>query len=315
MSRSRVVLSEYRTYDLPPDFPVLVLEGDDWLISPVRSSNLHFHNCVEIGFCRSGRGKMTLNREEREFHAGDVTLLGSRVHHTTWSDPDSPSLWSYVFLDPIALFSKDITQREALRTISGFGCFILSGKDFPWFSQLLEEIIREMREAADGYRDCVRGMFLILFSRLIRLFPPEAGQLPVSGENPVLMPALTLIQEQYATDFSMEELAARCHLSSTHFRRLFHEQIGTAPLDYLHQIRISASCSLLRSTDDSIASIAGQVGYSSLSCFNRHFLQVMGMVPSQWRKTDVASPRPSRITFTGWTRAETTEEILRKEGK
>jgi hypothetical protein len=38
----------------------------------------------------------------------------------------------------------------------------------------------------------------------------------------------------------------------------------------------------------------------------------MGVIPSQWRKTADALPRRSRLTYTGWTRAETSEEILRK---
>ena len=96
------------------------------------------------------------------------------------------------------------------------------------------------------------------------------------------------------------------------FRRLFREQMGTTPLDYLHQVRISASCSLLLSSGDSVAAVASQVGYASLSCFNRHFLRIMGVVPSKWRKTEAQLPRRSVLTFTGWTRAETTEEILQK---
>ena len=55
--------------------------------------------------------------------------------------------------------------------------------------------------------------------------------------------------------------------------------------------------------------IAEQVGYSSLSCFNRHFLQFMGCTPSQWRRTPNSSQRPQLLTFTGWQRAETPEEI------
>ena len=313
MPRSRMVLSEYRSYELPPDFPVLLLTGEEWRISPVRSATLHFHNCVEIGYCQSGQGRMTLNMTEQEFHAGDVTLIGSHVHHTTWSSPDSFSLWSYLFVDLDTLLAKETAQRESLRTLSGYGGLILHPEQAAWAAPLMEGIIRELQEQADGYRDCIRGLLLALAARMIRLLPPDAGNLPSSAENPLLTPAITWIREQYAQDATIGDLAALCHLSPTHFRRLFREQLGTTPLDFLHQVRVSASCSLLLSSEDSIASIAGRVGYASLSCFNRHFLQIMGIAPSRWRKTQDRSPHPSTLTFTGWTRAETTEEILRKK--
>ena len=54
MARPRIIFSEYRNYELPADFPILALHGDNWLISPVQSPRLHFHNCVEIGICRRG---------------------------------------------------------------------------------------------------------------------------------------------------------------------------------------------------------------------------------------------------------------------
>ena len=38
---------EYRNYYLPSSFPVLLLTGDNWKISDVRSEHLHFHNCLE----------------------------------------------------------------------------------------------------------------------------------------------------------------------------------------------------------------------------------------------------------------------------
>ena len=61
---------------------------------------------------------------------------------------------------------------------------------------------------------------------------------------------------------------------------------------------------LLRSSGLSVTEIAGRVGYNSLSSYNRHFAQAMGCTPMIWRKTAGDSPRPSLLTFTGWTEAE-----------
>ena len=94
MARPRIIFSEYRNYELPADFPILALHGDNWLISPVQSPRLHFHNCVEIGLCRRGSGEMIIGEDHLSFSEGTVTFVAPHVHHTTWSSPDSHSLCS-----------------------------------------------------------------------------------------------------------------------------------------------------------------------------------------------------------------------------
>ena len=44
MPRPKRAVLEYRNYELPPEFPLLVLTGDSWHISPVPSKHLHIHN-------------------------------------------------------------------------------------------------------------------------------------------------------------------------------------------------------------------------------------------------------------------------------
>ncbi|KAF6591577.1 helix-turn-helix transcriptional regulator, partial [Paenibacillus sp. EKM208P] len=78
---------------------------------------------------------------------------------------------------------------------------------------------------------------------------------------------------------TMDFLADLCHLSTTHFRRKFHEIMGTSPLDFLNSTRIEEACKQLKSTEDSILSISEQVGFHSISSFNRCFSRLMGKPP------------------------------------
>ncbi len=56
MSRPPRTVIEYRNYELPADFPIQMLSGENWRISDVPSGVLHFHNCLEIGLCESDGG-------------------------------------------------------------------------------------------------------------------------------------------------------------------------------------------------------------------------------------------------------------------
>lgn len=95
-------------------------------------------------------------------------------------------------------------------------------------------------------------------------------------------PALEYINRHYMEDFPIETLARLCGMSQSHFRRVFRELLSVGPLEHLNRTRILKACSLMRMSEDSILSISGQVGFQSLSSFNRHFLVEMGTTPSQW---------------------------------
>ena len=308
MARPRRKVLEYRNYELPADFPLLVLTGDQWHISPIPGKHLHIHNCLEIGVCHTSGGTMVFNNQHIHFSAGDVTCIARNVPHTTWSDPEEASRWSYLFLEPDALLGP-----AALRQISGLkdaGYFLsdchllLHGSRDAWARRYAEDIIQEMAEQPPGYQARVRGLCVALLIGMLRVYSQEETESVRDPEMSFLSPALDYIHEKYMLDFPQERLSQACHLSPTHFRRLFKEEIGTSPLAFLHQTRILKSCALLRSSGLSVTEVAGKVGYNSLSSYNRHFSQAMGCTPMAWRKTAVDSPRPSLLTFTGWTAAE-----------
>ena len=58
MARQKNTVIEYRDYNLPTYFPILLLTGEVWRISDIPSQRLHFHNCFEIGLCESDGGFM-----------------------------------------------------------------------------------------------------------------------------------------------------------------------------------------------------------------------------------------------------------------
>ena len=316
IARPKMVLSEFRTYELPADYPVLLLHGDNWRISPVPNPRLHFHNCVELGICREGSGEMVIGGRQLPFDGGTVTCIAPYVTHNTWSSPDTFSLWSYVYVDTGKLLHQaggEMPDYAAYARLVSEGALLVPRQQDPELSRLLGCVISELAERQPGYRFSVRGLMMAIIARLIRL---NAGEHRERETNLTpLMPALSYIRQHFTEEVYMEALAAMCHLSPTHFRRLFQQQIGTTPLDFLHQARIAASCTLLLTTGASVADIAAQVGYVSLSCFNRHFLRIMGAAPNKWRHAENGSLRHTTLTYTGWFQPETSEEILRRRSE
>lgn len=102
-----------------------------------------------------------------------------------------------------------------------------------------------------------------------------------------LLPALTLMREQLKTPLTVEQLAAKCHLSPAQFRRVFQDAMGTSPLRYLQQRRLEKACQLLLHGSETIESISTQVGYEDASYFSHTFRRVMGLPPGKYRKLNV----------------------------
>jgi len=317
MPRPKRAILEYRSYELPAGFPLIVLTGNQWTISATPSSRLHFHNCLEIGVCHSGSGTMLFNHLPVEFGPGSITCVGRNIPHTTWSKPDDPSLWSYLFLDPELLLGQDVFQQLALpsqgQSFLNNCHIVLSANQAPWGENLTRGIIGEHTRQEAGYQFSMRGYCMALLIHLLRAYysgqqreaSPSGFAENAQRENThVISPALDYIRKQYNQRFDQKRLADLCHLSVSHFRRLFREQVGASPLAFLHQTRILNSCTLLRASERLISEVSSAVGYDSLSSFNRHFHRIMGLTPSEWRRSSGRTGRPSLLEFSGWTRAE-----------
>ena len=304
MGRPRQTVTEYRSYELPQGFPITMRDGEEWRISPVKSSCLHYHNCFEIGLCQSGRGFISFGENEVPFAAGDVLCVGSNVPHTVWSAEGLYSQWCFLHLDPEALLEN--------RVISGLmsNChMILRPQEHPWAEALIREVQQEVHRQPAGYERCVQGLIQVFVVRLLRVSAPEPVPEISSSRQMSLAMALNYINAHYMESMTVEQLAAFCHMSPTHLRRLFRNQVGTTPLQFLSQVRILKSSAMLRNLSMRVSDIAAAVGYTSLSCYNRHFLELMGCTPTQWRSDPSAAAGGRQIRYTGWQRAETGEEI------
>jgi len=108
------------------------------------------------------------------------------------------------------------------------------------------------------------------------------------GESQALPAIITkachYIRDHYDRPLTLKEVAHHCEVSPEHLSRLFHQATQLRMHDYLTETRLNEATELLCSTQDSIASIAEGVGFSTLSRFNHNFKAYTGMTPSQWRR-------------------------------
>lgn len=314
MAKRKNTITEYRHYHLPMNFPVLLVNGSEWRISPVRSERLHFHNCLELGLCHSDSGIMEFEGRSYHFRAGDIVCVPRHISHTTYSDPGMESLWSYIYFDPEELFSnmflhdKQILSAPQIYT-PGY-CYVIHKHDEEFLHSMVLAVIRELRAQPENYELAVRGLLMGICIELGRIQTMQPKQNREQADNAsVITPVLDYIHDNYMHNFTIADLADICHLSETHFRRVFSTIMGYTPLDFVMYTRIDKACNLLRSTENSILSIAEQVGFHSISSFNRSFTKILDMSPRDWRKTIHNADRDAKekqtiLEFNGWMQPE-----------
>lgn len=307
MSKPKQPSIEYRNYLLPANFPLILLGGEEWRISDIPSSTLHFHNCLEIGLCESDSGMMRFRNMEEPFRAGDVTIVASNIPHTTYSTPGTASKWHYIFVNVEELFFpyfpvEIIGNSDILSEMIRESYMVLKPEEHPDLIALVQSMVDEIQRKENNYEFSIRGLMLSFITRLLNLYMKEQNseQTNSRSNSLAIAPALHYIRTNYVSDFPMDDLANMCNLSPTHFRRTFGSIMGFGPLEYLNRIRITHATTLLRTTEQSILDISEDVGFHSISSFNRHFSEIVGMTPTNYRKQLSAAGDISIQRCTGW---------------
>jgi len=275
-------------YRLPPAFPV------DWMENFIQNdadiTYLHYHNCWEIGYCYEGSGVFFVEEKILPYSKGHVCIIFPGQLHLAQSVKGQVSRWHFCFLDPKTLLGLASPYLGYEPIPTGYSRFtnIVSPSDDPDISLLTEFLMKELSQRKPGYESAVKGCVWTLSTLINRSINQMADKVPdFEGVDRTSMnkisKSLEYISQHYMESIQIDELAAICNLSLTHFRRTFRACMGIAPLEYLINVRLQMASVLLSHTDRSVLSISEEVGYATISSFNRHFKQWMGVAPSKWR--------------------------------
>ena len=279
----------YYEVEFPESFPVAFTRH---LQRYQSGDSLHFHNGLEIGYCHQGSGLFFVDHHIIPFGAGDTSFIFADQPHIAQSPDEDPSYWSFLTVDVERLLcdlSVPCYQPIAEMLFSRPDMpSILKKEEHESISTLVKTIFEELEAQQPNYQLTVKGLIWSLLLMLLRL-ADDGGDTehkkPASTNEMIrLSPAINHICAHYREKISIPELAKMCHVSDTHFRRLFRETLGVTPSAYLLKVRMRMAKSMLKSTDITVSEVALCVGYETLSSFNRHFLAFNNMTPTEYRK-------------------------------
>ncbi|HTU67609.1 MAG TPA: AraC family transcriptional regulator [Steroidobacteraceae bacterium] len=127
-------------------------------------------------------------------------------------------------------------------------------------------------------------MFVDVVRRYLEELPGDRTTWLSGLRDPYVGRALTALHANPARDWTLEGLAQEAALSRSAFAERFNQYVGQPPMQYLTNWRMQLATNYLRTANDSIAAIAGRVGYDSEAAFSRAFKKSLGAPPSEWRE-------------------------------
>jgi AraC family transcriptional regulator len=247
---------------------------------------LHAHSEYVLGYHFRGNSLCRLGPAARlVFRARNVSLLNPGEAHEDFSTRLEREYLNVSikkeFFDELAKDAGGI-PRNSLYFLSPKveGDLILT--------RLCELMRNEIDGNEYGRAKVVESLVTAFAVYILRRYTPGAyGKSMLGFDRPVaswrIRKALQQLRETYTAEFNLTQLATTAGLSKFYFERSFKKAIGFSPHSYAMLMRVEKAKELLVSTDQPIAEIAVELGFSDQSHFTNLFKRFLRVTPHAYR--------------------------------
>lgn len=222
------------------------------------------------------------------FQPGAVSVINAGIPHIARAGHAEGSRWAFLSIDPyrfVAPFAADLSVQRVSELSRPRCPAVLHNEDNVGISSLVMQIFSELQSSEDCGMVCVSSLIVALLCKLSRINCQDTtSESKYAGIVERIIPALNIVAQRYSEDITIHDLADACCMSEPQLRRLFLRGIGRSPGAYVTGFRLAMALSLLEDPNLAIADIAGRVGYSSISSFNRNFRSEFKICPREWRE-------------------------------
>ncbi len=256
---------------------------------PRHICSLHIHDEIEFLYIEGGVFHCLAGGEELIAEKGDIIYIASRVPHATKSlaknthnsmvqfstinfieTKENISKYLYRFINmgeiPSMVFKKGTPENDAM-------------------TDFLRLIILENENKENGYESFIKSGIHSILGFLYR------NNILLNADTyfnfkyvDKVLPALSYIDSNYAEQLTLEQISEYLNLNTYYFCRLFKKATNSTFTEYLNFVRVCKSEKLLTSSSMSVSDISLDVGFASVSYFNRVFKRFKGCSPNEYKK-------------------------------
>ena len=232
----------------------------------------HWHKAVEL--LLFVKGKVTCNFENSTLHAkpGDLYIINSHEVHATRVSRHAVYLCVHILPSQMCKFVPNFDQLSF--------SFAFDPEDqvkAMAYEQLrihMQEIFRQTEETQVAYKLEQQARLYALTALLVKHFSQPLAMEETTlrrSDMTRLEPVLEYIQLHHAEELPLDEAANAMGLNKEYFGRLLKKNMGVSYLQYVYQVRTTAFCRELETSDDPIGEIAERHGFRDPKMLNQYF--------------------------------------------
>jgi AraC-like DNA-binding protein len=277
------------TLPVPRDKTVIVQKDE----LPHFYPHLHRHQEIQLTWIQQGEGTLVAENNMYSFRSGEIYWLGVNLPHVFKSDPSYFSPSSSKKVHTLNIFFNIKGQLDSffdlpeIKNVKNFLQNQQSGFKVP--AEHVEEVAGKMLriQQTAGVDQLVHFIELLKqLSSYHELTPLSSRSQPVaySEHEGIRIGAIyNYIMQQYDKPITLVDVAKQAHMTPQAFCRYFKRHTLHTFVSFLNEVRINEACKRLTDGQyDSIATVAYNCGFNSITNFNRVFKSVTGKSPSEY---------------------------------
>lgn len=247
------------------------------------------HTSLELTMCKGAEGTYEIGGKQFKFSENEIIIMPGAIAHRV-SGIDKPGQlynlsFEIKFVWDSSLFH--LTYFNLMRDIAKKHNFMLKKTD-PAYSEIksiLEKIKTEFEQKKRGYEQMVKIYTMTILLLLYRNYSDDIVSGNIAAKNAALIiNSIDYIDNHFAQEITLEELADISMLSKNYYGHLFKEMNGITPWEYIILKRVEAAIEMIQSANNlSMLDIALECGFNNTANFNRIFKKYTGFNPSDYR--------------------------------
>jgi AraC-like DNA-binding protein len=257
---------------------------------PTPLARWHYHDEYELHLIVASSGKAFVGDYIGTFQPGHLVLTGPRLPHN-WISFDVPQ-GGYVERDLVIQFSHEPIAQAAsqIKEIAEVLPLLTRARNGIEFFGLSSQATEHWHKIK-GSQGLQRVAEFLAFLGELAHWPDyrllSQAQLQSADNDSELNQIddiVSRVTDNLAQPLAASDLALELGMSESGFSRFFRRATGNTYTDFVTQVRVNRACQLLMETDRLIVDICYEVGFNNVANFNRRFLNLKGMTPSEFRK-------------------------------
>ena len=235
--------------------------------------NMHTHDMWEVVYYTQGHGSVNAGGKIIPFAENDIFIIPPNLPHMDYSDTGFKN-YHYTFWDPDFSFSD-------------FSVIKLQDSSHHDFLHMLKQLYTEFHMRRNNSERILDGLYDVLYQYILSFSDSIPQNAYVSRMIDDIIAHVN--DPHYSVACSLKQLP----LNEDYFRRLFLQETGKTPLQYLTQKRIDYACRLIHSKHYSRLSFketAWRSGFADYYYFSRVFKKATGFSPTAWEKQHIRRP-------------------------